>query len=86
VKENIMQACGYCHTGICVLDSYEVKQWFWARQCERYGVDHMQDWLASLPVKLRYSGRLDFAREYRPRDVLVVTAGASRGRRGVDVV
>jgi hypothetical protein len=84
VKENIMQACGYCHTGTCVLDSYEVKQWFWARQCERYGVDHMQDWLASLPVKLRYSGRLDFAREYRPGSRTVVTAEATARTRGVN--
>ena len=60
VKENIMQACAYCHTGICVLDSYEVKRWFWGKQCERYGVGHMLDWVDSLPVKLRYSGRLDF--------------------------
>jgi hypothetical protein len=60
VKENIMQACAYCHTGICVLDSYEVRQWFWGVQCKRYGVDHMTDWVHSLPDKLRISGRLDF--------------------------
>jgi hypothetical protein len=60
VKENIMQACAYCHTGICVLDAWEVKRWFWGVQCKRYGVDHMEDWVHSLPDKLRISGRLDF--------------------------
>jgi hypothetical protein len=60
VKENIMQACQYCHTGIMVLDTYEVRRWFWQRQCERYGVGHMMDWIESLPAKLQISGRLDF--------------------------
>jgi hypothetical protein len=66
VPENLMQACAYCHTGICVLDSYEVRQWFWGVQCKRYGVDHMEDWVHSLPDKLRISGRLDFV-ESKPR-------------------
>jgi hypothetical protein len=60
VPENIMQACAYCHTGICVLDGWEVRRWFWGVQCKRYGVDHMTDWVHSLPDKLRISGRLDF--------------------------
>ncbi len=55
-----MLVCWYCHTGICVLDSYEVKQWFWSIQCARYGVGHMMDWVAGLPYKLHISGRLDF--------------------------
>jgi hypothetical protein len=63
VPENLMQACAYCHTGICVLDAWEVKRWFWGVQCKRYGVDHMTDWVESLPDKLKVSGRLDFVTE-----------------------
>lgn len=60
VKENLMAVCAYCHTGICVLDRREVRIWFYDVQCNRYGVDHMEDWLKSLPAKLWISGRIDF--------------------------
>jgi hypothetical protein len=60
VEENLMLACSYCHTGICVLNGFDVRVWFWGKQCERYGVDHMEDWVNGLPVKLRYSRRFDF--------------------------
>jgi hypothetical protein len=60
VEENLMLACSYCHTGICVLNGFDVRVEFWKRQCERYGPDHMLDWLDSLPDKLRYSRRFDF--------------------------
>lgn len=39
-------------------DSLEWRRYFWKRQCERYGVDHMMRWVESLPDKL--SNRLDF--------------------------
>lgn len=60
VKENLMAVCAYCHTGECLLNGYDIRLWFWSIQCERYGIDHMLDWLESLPVKLRYSRRIDF--------------------------
>jgi hypothetical protein len=63
VEENLMLACSYCHTGVCVLNGYDIRVWFWGKQCERYGIDHMLDWVDSLPDKLRYSGRLDFMNE-----------------------
>jgi hypothetical protein len=63
VEENLMLACSYCHTGVCVLNGYDIRVWFWGRQCERYGIDHMLDWVQGLPDKLRYSGRLDFMSE-----------------------
>jgi len=60
VKENIMQACEVCHRGECVLNGYDVRVKFWQIQCARYGVEHMEDWVNSLPVKLTYSRRIDF--------------------------
>lgn len=60
VKENIMQVCDVCHRGECVLNGYDVRVKFWQMQCKRYGVDHMLEWVASLPVKLMYSRRIDF--------------------------
>lgn len=60
VPENIMQACSYCHTGVCVLNGYDMRVWFWGVQCERYGVDHMLDWVERLPYKLKVSRRIDF--------------------------
>jgi hypothetical protein len=59
VEENLMLVCCYCHTGICVLDGYEVRRWFWELQCKRYGVDHMLKWVEGLPDKLKIT-RLDF--------------------------
>ena len=64
VEENLMLAWSYCHTGVCVLNGLDVRLWFWGVQCERYGVDHMLDWLDSLPVKLRYSRRFDFLQHF----------------------
>ena len=63
VEENLMLACSYCHTGVCVLNGLDVRQWFWGVQCERYGIGHMLDWLGDLPDKLRYSRRVDFLTE-----------------------
>jgi hypothetical protein len=80
VPENIMQACQYCHTGIMVLDTYEVRRWFWQRQCERYGVGHMTDWIESLPAKLKISGRLDFvSNRGAPRSVPRLTDAPRQG-------
>lgn len=59
VIENLMGACTDCHTGRCLLDTKEVRDLFWMWQCQRYGVDHMQDWLRGLPAKLWISGRID---------------------------
>ena len=39
-------------------DTLEWRKKFWLKQCRRYGVKHMAQWLASLPDKLRY--RIDF--------------------------
>lgn len=39
-------------------DNLEWRRYFWKRQCDRYGVDHMMRWVESLPDKL--SNRLDF--------------------------
>ena len=52
-EENYMTACAKCHTGDELLDTQEVKIWFWNVQCQRYGLDHMQEWVKSLPLKVK---------------------------------
>ncbi len=39
-------------------DNLAWRQYFWRRQCDRYGREHMVKWVNSLPDKL--SNRLDF--------------------------
>lgn len=39
-------------------DNLKWRQYFWERQCERYGKEHMMEWVSSLPAKL--ANRLDF--------------------------
>lgn len=39
-------------------DTWEWRCWFWKMQCKRYGREHMQGWIDSLPAKLRH--RIDF--------------------------
>ena len=39
-------------------DNLEWRRYFWKRQVDRYGLDHMMQWVESLPDKLK--GRLDF--------------------------
>jgi hypothetical protein len=48
-------------------------------QCKRYGVDHMTDWVHSLPDKLRISGRLDFVESKPVRGDLVGTGTPRTG-------
>jgi hypothetical protein len=42
-------------------DNLEWRRKFWKIQCDRYGEQHMKQWVASLPDKLRH--RLDFMTE-----------------------
>jgi hypothetical protein len=47
---NYALVCHRCHTrGIC--DSKEFRQAFYRRQCERYGREVVDAWVASLPLK-----------------------------------
>lgn len=62
VEENLMLACPECHTGTRILNSKMVRAWFWHRQVKRYGLEHMEEWLESLPDKLKWSGRVDFVK------------------------
>lgn len=39
-------------------DTRNWRQRFWQKQVERYGVERMNEWLESLPAKLKY--RIDF--------------------------
>ena len=41
-------------------DNLEWRKYFWQRQIDRYGYDHMMEWLNSLPSKL--DNRKDFIR------------------------
>ena len=52
-EENMMIVCPDCHTGKELLDTQEVREWFWKIQCERYGLDHMLAWIKSLPLKVK---------------------------------
>ena len=52
-EENFMVACARCHTGDELLDTQEVKEWFWNVQCDRYGHTHMLNWVKSLSLKLK---------------------------------
>lgn len=57
VEENAMLVCSECHyTGR--VEAREVAEWFWERQCVRYGEEHMREWLDGLPLKVkpRYGG------------------------------
>lgn len=63
VRENLMGVCWQCHTGDCKVNGYEVRVKFFERQCRRYGLPHMLEWVASLPVKLMYSRRIDFIQD-----------------------
>ena len=47
-KENLMLSCADCHTVQKVLDTDEVKRWFWAVQCSRYGEAEMLAWLGKV--------------------------------------
>jgi len=40
-------------------DNVEWRKKFWALQCKRYGVEHMEEWIAGLPAKLDKK-RIDF--------------------------
>lgn len=53
VEENLMICCHKCHVGKELLDTQEVKEYFWNVQCERYGHKHMTDWVKSLPLKIK---------------------------------
>lgn len=52
VEENLELVCTECHQREYVHTWEHAKQ-FWVIQCERYGVDHMQAWLADLPLKVK---------------------------------
>ena len=57
-----------CHENIALVnhdehllrkfDNLEWRRYFWKRQVDRYGLNHMMQWVESLPDKLK--GRLDF--------------------------
>ena len=53
VEENLMAACPFCHTGKELLDTEEVRLWFWDVQVERYGHAHMLAWIKGLPLKVK---------------------------------
>ena len=40
-------------------DNVEWRKKFWALQCKRFGLEHMEEWIESLPKKLDRS-RIDF--------------------------
>ena len=42
-------------------DNLQWRRYFWKRQVDRYGLEHMTAWVKSLPSKLRH--RLDFMDE-----------------------
>ena len=52
-EENFMVACHYCHVGKELLDTQDVKLWFWNVQCDRYGYDHMIAFIKDLPLKVK---------------------------------
>lgn len=57
-EENLVLVNHWEHTDLRKFDNLEWRRYFWKRQCDRYGKEHMQAWVASLPSKLRH--RLDF--------------------------
>ena len=54
VDENFMLVCEECHGVTGKATSYEVRLQFWQRQCERYGHEHMVNWHAGLPIKMKH--------------------------------
>jgi len=50
VKENGELLCKECHANA---GGYEQKKRFWAKQCARYGEEHMEKWLDSLDLKVK---------------------------------
>jgi len=53
VEENFCLLCHECHMADGRVNGFEFKQWFWERQCLRYGTERMQKWLDSLPLKIK---------------------------------
>ena len=55
--ENLMLVNHYDH----IAGTFDTWQWrckFWQMQCKRYGLEHMETWIDSLPAKLKH--RIDF--------------------------
>jgi hypothetical protein len=52
-KENFQGVGERCHHRNGKANSYVNKVAFWAAQCERYGEDHMIEWLAGLDIKIK---------------------------------
>lgn len=50
MDENLQLVCEECHAAKA--KSHENKVSFWERQCERYGKEHMLEWLENLPPKI----------------------------------
>lgn len=48
---NYQATCENCHTGTGEADSTENKMRFYELQCDRYGKDVVDGWIASLPLK-----------------------------------
>ena len=48
-----MIVCHRCHVEERILDTLEIKEWFWIVQYERYGEEHMIEWRESLPEFVR---------------------------------
>lgn len=58
VEENIVLVSHWEHTDERKFDNPKWRQYFWIVQCNRYGEEHMIEWLASWPKKL--DNRKDF--------------------------
>jgi hypothetical protein len=52
-EENYACVCAYCHTGKELLDTQEVRLWFWNEQINRYGRIHMLEWIKGLSLKVK---------------------------------
>ena len=53
VPENIALVNHQCHmSGDC--DTPEFRRTFWTRQCNRYGAEHMELWLAGLDLVVKH--------------------------------
>ena len=50
VEENAELLCKNCHANAC---GYDERLEFWARQCARYGKQHMMDWYFGLDLKIK---------------------------------
>ncbi len=50
-KENLFLSCRSCNVSR-EMDNDKQRQAFWLIQCSRYGLEHMQKWLASIPSKM----------------------------------